>query len=72
VAVLLAVAVGFLTQGPFPKWLAGRLVRDAVGAEFDAESVSLKLDGRLVIERPRLRVGGGGLGIPGVGGRHAH
>jgi hypothetical protein len=65
VAVLLAVAVGFLTQGPFPKWLAGRLVRDAVGAEFDAESVSLKLDGRLVIERPRLRVGGEGLGEAG-------
>lgn len=65
VAVLLAVAVGFLTQGPFPKWLAGRLVRDAIGAEFDAESVSLKLDGRLVIDRPRLRVGGEELGEAG-------
>ncbi len=50
-AVLLGVA---LTQGPVPRWLAGRFVARSLGCGFDARWVALRPDGRFVLTEARL------------------
>lgn len=57
--LLLGAGVVVVTQGPVPRWIAAAVVRKATGAQFEAKWVSLKLDGRLVIEEPRFLVPGG-------------
>ncbi len=54
--ILLGVGAYVVTRGPVPRWLAARIVRESVGAEFDAQWVRLTLDGQLVIDRPVLSV----------------
>lgn len=51
--IILAIA---LTQGPIPKLIARSAIRNALGAEFDASWVSMRIDGTLVIDDPKLRV----------------
>jgi hypothetical protein len=55
---LLPVGALIVTQGPVARWLLAREVRRATGAELSTAGVSLKLDGRLVIDEPRLRAPG--------------
>ncbi len=54
--ILLGVGAYVVTRGPVPRWLAARIVRESMGAEFDAQWVRLTLDGQLVIDRPVLNV----------------
>ena len=56
VLILLPVVLVVMTQGPVPKWLVARSVRKAMGAEFEASWVSLKLDGRFVAKDAVLTI----------------
>jgi len=58
---LVPVAAVILTQGPVPRWLLGREASRATGGHFSSAWVKLTLDGRLVIDRPKLDA-------PGVAG----
>ena len=54
--ILLGVGAFVVTRGPVPRWLATGIIRDSLGANFDAKSVTLTLDGQLLIEQPVLTV----------------
>ncbi|MCW5766042.1 MAG: hypothetical protein KIT68_08715, partial [Phycisphaeraceae bacterium] len=55
VLVLIPVVLAVLTQGPVPAAVLRAYVRSNLGLEFDADWVSLKLDGRLVVSGMTLR-----------------
>lgn len=63
----LPIVVLILTQGPVAAWVMGRLVRSQLGADFSADWVSLKPDGRLVVNKAVLRAPG----MPGPEGQIA-
>ncbi|MBL8990162.1 MAG: hypothetical protein JNJ48_01135 [Phycisphaerae bacterium] len=58
VLVLIPVMLAVLTQGPLPAAVLRAYVRANLGLEFDADWVSLKLDGRRVVSGMTLRAPG--------------